>query len=116
MEKMENLLQQILANQVRMQGDISEMKGDITELKGEVAGMKGDISELKANQERFEKKLDIVVEQVADLNEFKVTTTDKLHQIVADVNFVKYKTFQNEKELFCLKEALKLSGVINQAS
>lgn len=92
MDKIESLLQQILENQIKMQMDI--------------AG-------IKSSQDHIEKKLNIVVDQVAGLTEFKEETTEKLErmetkldQVVKDVEFQKYKEYQNEQDIFLLKKRL----------
>ncbi|MCK4261223.1 MAG: hypothetical protein KAX49_19775 [Halanaerobiales bacterium] len=92
MSNVENLLQKILENQVKMQSDITG---------------------LKANQERFEKKLDAIANQVADLTEFKAETTDmltKMDEKIDQIKFVKHKAFRNEEDLFNLKQAFKYRG------
>ncbi|MCK4260656.1 MAG: hypothetical protein KAX49_16890 [Halanaerobiales bacterium] len=89
MSNVENLLQKILENQVKMQSDIND---------------------LKTNQERFEKKLDAVANQVADLTEFKAETTDmliKMDEKIDQIKFVKHKAFRNKEDLFNLKQAFK---------
>lgn len=51
------------------------------------------IISLKINQDRFEKKLDTVANQVGDLTEFKAETTDFLNKMddkKDQIKFVKY--------------------------
>ena len=64
-----------------MQSDISGMKNDISGMKNDISGMKNDIDTLKKGQERIENKLDGVVEQTADLTEFKTYVLSKLEEL-----------------------------------
>jgi predicted nuclease with TOPRIM domain len=48
-----------------------------------------DIKDMKSSQSRIEKKLDAVVEQTADLTEFRTETRDKLDNIVTEVTAIR---------------------------
>ena len=51
--------------------------------------MQQDIKGLKESQERLENKIDGVVEQTADLLEFRTKITDTVQQIKIDVEAIK---------------------------
>ncbi|MFD3157356.1 hypothetical protein ACFIJ5_10915 [Haloimpatiens sp. FM7330] len=63
MNNIEQLLQQILKNQTKMQSDITEIK----------------------------EKINSVYDQTADLTEFRTKTKDSINAISKDVKFVKHK-------------------------
>ena len=95
---MEKILAQILdrltsvdGNIASLQGDVATLKGDVVTLKGDVATLKsdmatlkGDVAVIKNDMLKFERKLDAVYEQTAELVEFKTEVTEKLDQIIED--------------------------------
>ena len=85
--KIELLLVQILENQTNMQPDITEMKSDITEIK---------------------EKINSVYDQTADLTEFRTETKDNFSSIIKDVKFIKDKLHETEKDVFDIKDHLKI--------
>ncbi len=96
MSNVENLLQKILENQVKMQSDINDLKTNQKHFEEKL--------------DRMESKLDVVADQVAGLTEFKAETTDMLAIIdkkLDQIKFVKHKAFRNEEDLFNLKQAFK---------
>ena len=62
------------------------MEKEILEI---LKAMKLDIKGLKESQERLENKIDGVVEQTADLLEFRTKITDTVQQIKIDVEAIK---------------------------
>ena len=60
--------------------------GEIIEI---LKAMQQDIKGLKESQERLENKIDGVVEQTADLLEFRTKITDTVQQIKIDVEAIK---------------------------
>ena len=62
------------------------MEKEILEI---LKAMQQDIKGLKESQERFENKIDGVVEQTADLLEFRTKITDTVQQIKIDVEAIK---------------------------
>jgi predicted nucleic acid-binding Zn-ribbon protein len=48
-----------------------------------------DITELKGGQQRIEKKLDAVVDQTADLTEFRTETKESLAKLTTDVEAIR---------------------------
>lgn len=62
------------------------MEKEILEI---LKAMQQDIKGLKESQERLEKKIDGVVEQTADLLEFRTKITDTVQQIKIDVEAIK---------------------------
>ena len=62
-----------------------------------------DIKDMKNNLSRIEKKLDNVVEQTADLTEFRTTTLNKLEDIIDNLNKVESITASNWKDITKLK-------------
>ena len=65
--------------------------------------MQKDIKGLKEGQERLEKKLDGVVEQTADLLEFRSDITKKVDGIRDDLSTVELVTAKNYKDIVNLK-------------
>lgn len=64
-----------------MQQDIKGLKDEVSGLKDEVKEIKDEVNSLKEGQNRIEKKLDAVVEQTADLIEFRTSVTIKLDEL-----------------------------------
>ena len=62
------------------------MEKEILEI---LKAMQQDIKGLKESQERLENKIDVVVEQTADLLEFRTKITDTVQQIKIDVEAIK---------------------------
>ena len=62
------------------------MEKEILEI---LKAMQQDIKGLKESQERLENKIDGVVEQTADLLEFRTKITDTVQQIKIDVEAIK---------------------------
>jgi archaellum component FlaC len=62
------------------------MEKEILEI---LKAMQQDIKGLKESQERLENKIDGVVEQTADLLEFRTKITDTVQQIKIDVEEIK---------------------------
>ena len=62
------------------------MQKEILEI---LKAMQQDIKGLKESQERLENKIDGVVEQTADLLEFRTKITDTVQQIKIDVEAIK---------------------------
>lgn len=62
------------------------MEKEILEI---LKAMQQDIKGLKESQERLENKIDGVVEQTADLLEFRTKITDTVQQIKSDVEAIK---------------------------
>ena len=62
------------------------MEKEILEI---LKAMQQDIKVLKESQERLENKIDGVVEQTADLLEFRTKITDTVQQIKSDVEAIK---------------------------
>lgn len=93
--------QQILTRLDRIQIDIQELKTDVQELKTDVQEIKTDVQELKTSNS-------VIKAQTAQLTEFHTETNEKLDQIIDDLEFLKSKEYQNEKDLFKLKKVIKL--------
>lgn len=62
-----------------------------------------NINDLKQGQERIEKKLDGVVEQTANLVEFRTEITNKVDEIREDLSTVELVTAKNYKDIVHLK-------------
>lgn len=77
---MEELLKQIISKLDILQADVSDIK---TQIKS-------------------------VVDQTADLTEFRTNTTDKLDKIIDDLDFLAHKEQQTEKEVFTIKKKLEI--------
>ena len=84
-------------------GEIKDMQGNIKGIHGEIKVMQGDITDLKNSQTRFEIKLDNVVEQTANLTEFRNLTISRLDDITDNLNKVESITASNWKDITKLK-------------
>ena len=62
--------------------------------------IQSDVTEVKT-------KLDSVIEQTADLTEFRFTTNSKLDKISDDVEFLKHQEYETKQDLFNIKRNLK---------
>ncbi|AZR72211.1 hypothetical protein BBF96_01640 [Anoxybacter fermentans] len=116
MEKIEKVLHQILENQVKMQSDITRMQSDITKMQSDIAKIQSDITKMQSDitnlkSEVKEIKLDLktVMEQTAELTEFRTETIRKFDKISNDIDFIKHKELQNEQDIFYLKKNFKSS-------
>lgn len=69
----------------------------------EIKGLKDEVKELKFGQEIIEKKLDGVVEQTADLVEFRIEILNKVDGIREDLSTVELVTANNYKDIAKLK-------------
>ena len=69
----------------------------------EIKGLKDEVKELKSGQDIIEKKLDGVVEQTADLVEFRSEILNKVNGIRDDLSTVELVTANNYKDIAKLK-------------
>ena len=90
------------------------MEKEILEI---LKAMQQDIKGLKESQERLENKIDGVVEQTADLLEFRTKITDTVQQIKIDVEAIKKDvtnveviTASNWADIAKLKAVKKIVG------
>ncbi|MGL5039369.1 MAG: hypothetical protein ACRC6D_04495 [Aeromonas sp.] len=72
-------------------------------MQNDMKEMQKDINGLKEGQERIENKLDGVVEQTADLTEFRTTVTSNLSEIKRDMYRVEEATANNWADIAKLK-------------
>lgn len=72
-------------------------------MQNDMKEMQKDIKGLKDGQERIENKLDGVVEQTADLTEFRTTVTSNLSEIKRDMYRVEEATANNWADIAKLK-------------
>lgn len=113
---MEQILHKILEELQGVKTDIKEIKVDISTLKTDVNILKEDVNTLKADvidlkegQVRIEKKLDIVFDQTASLTEFETQVNEKLDRLHYDMSFISQKELENEKQIFFIKQDLKMA-------
>ena len=66
--------------------DVAQLKTDVAELKTDVAQLKTDVKQLYANQETFEKKLDIIYDQMKDLTEFRTEVREEIKKLNSITN------------------------------
>jgi len=76
MNNIENLLKQILDNQIEIKNDIKEVKSDIKS----------------------------VIDQTADLTEFRTNTNQNFTDIKDTLKFLLHKEIETEREIFKLKQ------------
>lgn len=82
---------------------ITSMNDKITGMDVKITCLDNKISGLEEGQKRFEKKLDAVVEQTADLLEFRNSITEKVDSIRKDLGKVEIVTSKNCFEIEYLK-------------
>ena len=70
----------------QLKTDVAELKTDVAELKTDVAQLKTDVKQLYANQETFEKKLDIIYDQMKDLTEFRTEVREEIKKLNSITN------------------------------
>jgi len=86
-----------------LHGDVKNLQGDVKNLQGDIVSIRGNLKELKNNQTSFEIKLDNVVEQTANLTEFRSLTLNRLDDIADNLNKVESITASNWKDITKLK-------------
>ena len=69
----------------------------------DIKGLKDEVKDLKVGQKIIEKKLDGVVEQTADLVEFRNEILNKVDGIREDLSTVELVTANNYKDIAKLK-------------
>lgn len=104
MENIESLLKQILNKQDTMQNDVNDIKIDISVMKNDIDTMKVDISNNTKDISDIKTKLSSVIEQTADLTEFKIQTEQNFSDIKDSLDFILHKEAYNEKEIYKLKQ------------
>ena len=118
MENIEKLLKQIFDNQNDMKNDISNMQNDISNIKTTQSSMQNDISNIKTTQSSMQNdisnikndichinsKLDSVVDQTANLTEFRTEANKNFSDIKDTLKFLLHKEIETEKEIFKLKQ------------
>ena len=72
-------------------------------IQNDIKDIQGDIKDLKNNQTKFEIKLDSIVEQTANLTEFRSLTINRLDDIADNLNKVESITASNWKDITKLK-------------
>ncbi len=119
-----------------MQGDISSMQGDISSMQGNISSMQGDISSMQGNisnmqkeitkqgiiQEKMARDIELLAEGHKTIleqndrqhNEIRKEFNDRLEEVETaitnlseDVAFIKHKEYENEQNIFKLKENFK---------
>jgi len=63
--------------------------------------IQSDVTEIKT-------KVDSVIDQTANLTEFRTETNTKLDIISNDIEFLKHQDYQTKQDLFNIKRNLKL--------
>jgi len=82
---------------------LKELKDKITCMDDKITGLEYKITGMDEGQKRLEKKLDAVVEQTADLLEFRSSITEKVDSIRKDLGKVEIVTSKNCFEIEYLK-------------
>jgi hypothetical protein len=75
----------------------------------ELKKLSSDISDLKSDVKDLNHKADVSYEQIAGLLEFRTETIDILKDIKEELKFLAHKEQENEKDLFKIKNKLKIS-------
>jgi len=74
----------------------------------ELKKLSSDISVLKSDVKDLNRKADVSYEQIAGLLEFRTETIDILKDIKEELKFLTHKEQENEKDLFRIKNKLKI--------
>lgn len=124
-EKFQDL---VLNHLAKLTQDLTEFKLEMTEFKEEMSSFKREtinkrfeqidsrfrqiesrFEQIDSRLDRLEQKQDNANQQLSQLLEFKTEATQKLDKLLDDdVDFLKYKEFQNEADIFKLKNQLKV--------
>ncbi len=100
LNNIEKFLNQILSNQVEMQKNISNLQNKVDKMETKMDKIESDIKELKSD-------VKIIFDQTVNLTEFKTEVMEKLYEIVDNLEFIKHKEYQNEKEIYDIKRRLR---------
>lgn len=99
------LLQQILSEIKNIHNSINRLEEGQTTLKEDVKVLKEDVRDLKEGQEVIKNKLDEF--EVKNANKH-LEIFNKIDIVSKDIRFIKQKEYQNEQELFTIKDYLKI--------
>ena len=72
-------------------------------MKSDINTLKTDVNDLNLGQSRIEQKLDAVINQTADLTEFRTEINNKLDSIDSNINTVEAVTKENLYDIAKLK-------------
>jgi len=93
-----------LGNKVDSLGNkFDSLEGKFDRLEERFDGLEGKFNNLELGQVRIEKKLDGVIEQTANLTEFRTETKDGIEAIKKDLNKVEIVTASNWADVAKLK-------------
>lgn len=106
LEKMYAEIQSVKQGQTEMKTEISEIKTEISEIKTEMSEMK---TEVKANQRAIFKIEDTIHNKVGILFDADTRTQSTLEEIKEEIKFIAHKESENEKNLFSIKNSLKVA-------
>ena len=118
-KKVEETLKLILNKLDVLQTDVNGLKTDVNELKTDVNELKDDVGNLKTGQAAIKAELaefkTFTKENFENLiNQVDLTATHvfrhtkKLEDISTDLEFLKHKDYESQKEIFFLKERLRV--------
>lgn len=115
MENIEKMLNQILENQISMQEDIRELKENQERMQQQLT--KQNIiqeqmgKDVKLLAEGHENILEIIERRNQELKKELSDRFDEIEAAISDISndvrFLEHKGYQNEKELFKIRESLK---------
>lgn len=116
----EQMLHLILSKIDEFQTDFKSLKTDVHELRDNFQILKSDVQTLKTEVQELKSSNEAIKIQTAQLMEFRTDIQNqftefrneinqKLDQLIDDIDFLKSKEYQNEKDLYKLKKVINFS-------
>jgi len=128
-EKILSALEQMQTNVSTMQNDISSLRSDVQSIKQTQEKMDGRLTKLEVYNDQITKKMETLVEiqqsyqetnerqhqeilsavnRRTEIIEMAVkNNSKKLSKICTDVDFLRYKMFENERDIYVIKKNIK---------
>ncbi len=110
-EELINTIREVVRSEVRseisgLKDDVSGLKDDVSELKVKVDGNTAKLDKLNTTVDRIDNRQKGIFEQTAGLLEFRTIVNDKLNNLSEDIDYLKHKEQQNERDIFTLKKKI----------
>ncbi|MCL5290746.1 MAG: hypothetical protein ACOY35_12700 [Bacillota bacterium] len=115
LERLENLMMDLIkmvgANNAvvaEMKTDVAGLKTDVAGLKIDVAGLKTDVAGLKKTQELFREELFTQSARMDDMRKDIREIKERLFDVNMNANYAVSMATRHDKEIFIMKEKLSL--------
>jgi len=113
LERLENLMMDLLKMVGANNAVVAELKTDVAGLRTEVAGLKTDVAVLKTdvaglkrNQELFREELFTLSARMDDIQKDIREIKERLFDVNMNANYAVSMVIKHDKEIFALKERL----------